>query len=73
MRLPVNESEPERQVRLINYGPINQQICRKLESACRGNENLRVILKKSRRYTEWASKILENFIEEIGMYAYRIL
>ena len=66
MRVPVNESEPERQTRLNIYGPINQRICRKLESACRGNESLQLILKKSKRYTDWASEILENFIEEIS-------
>ena len=66
MQVPVNESEPERQTRLNIYGPINQRICRKLESACRGNESLQLILKKSKRYTDWASEILENFIEEIS-------
>ena len=44
MRVPINESEPERQIRLNIYGPINQQMCRKLESACRGNESLQLIL-----------------------------
>ena len=37
-----------------------------MESACRGNEDLQLMLKKSSRYMEWTSKILHNFIEEIS-------
>ena len=66
MRVPVNEPESERKFRLNFYGPVKQQARIKLESARRRNESLKLKLKMSSRYTEWASDILENFLEEIS-------
>ena len=65
-RVHVKETELERQLRLNKYGPINQQIRKKMESVRRRNKDLQLMLKKSSRYTEWASEISNNFIEEIS-------
>ena len=40
MRIPVNEYESERQLRLNKYGSINQQTRKKMECTCRENEGL---------------------------------
>ena len=45
MGVSVNESESERQLRFNKYGPINKRIRKKMESACRGNEDLQLMLK----------------------------
>ena len=46
--------------------PLISKFVKQLDSSCWGNESLKLMLKKCSKYTEWASEISENFLEEIS-------